>query len=99
MSIGPIPYADTAIATQRPRATKPAQPSEAFADALAEGVQKVNAEVANADQSVQKMVESRGANLHETMIALERADIATRFTAKVGQKLVQAYQEVSRMQV
>jgi flagellar hook-basal body complex protein FliE len=99
MSIGSIHHAELAAAAQSPQKPKSAAGGEAFAEALENGVQKVNAEVKNADNSVQQMVESRGANLHEAMIALERADIAARFTSKVGQKLVQAYQEVSRMQV
>ena len=99
MSIGAIQHADMAVAAQRTRKPNAAGNGEAFADALKDGVQRVNSELQTADKSVEKMVETRGANLHETMIALERADIAARFTAKVGQKLVQAYQEVSRMQV
>ena len=45
------------------------------------------------------MVETQGANLHEAMIALSRAEIALRVTTKIGQKLVGAYQEISRMQI
>lgn len=72
---------------------------EAFERALAQGVQAANTELHQADQTVEAMVEGRGANLHEAMIALERADITARLTVKVGEKLVQAYQQVSQMQV
>lgn len=99
MSIGPIYHPDTPFAQMS--ATRPSSKSTtgAFAAALAQGIQRADMEVKQADHSVERMVESRGANLHEAMIALDRADIATRLTAKIGQKLVQAYQEVSRMQV
>ncbi len=40
-----------------------------------------------------------GGNLHETAIALEKADIAMRVATKVRNKLVEAYQEVMRMSV
>ena len=38
-------------------------------------------------------------NIHETMIALNKADIAFRMTLQVRNKLVEAYQEIIRMQV
>ncbi len=38
-------------------------------------------------------------NLHETMLALEKADVAMRLSMKVRNKLVEAYQEVMRMSV
>lgn len=99
MSIGPIYHPDMPYAGGVRRTPSTSAATDAFADALADGVKRANMEVKQADQSVEKMVETRGANIHEAMIALDRADISTRLTAKIGQKLVQAYQEVSRMQV
>jgi flagellar hook-basal body complex protein FliE len=76
-----------------------AQPVEKFAQALGAEVQKVNETLIAADTTVNQLVESQGANIHETMIALDKADIAVRLTNKIGQKLVQAYKEISQMQV
>lgn len=70
-----------------------------FADLITKGVERANTEQLKADAQVEKLVETQGANIHETMIALSRADITTRLTLKVGQKLVQAYQEISRMNI
>lgn len=81
-----------------PRATQ-AQPVDSFARALGAEVNKVNEVLVESDSAVTTMVESQGANIHETMIALDKADIAVRLTNKIGQKLVQAYKEVSQMQV
>ena len=38
-------------------------------------------------------------DLHEAIIAVEKADIALRLTAQVTQRAVEAYKEISRMQV
>jgi flagellar hook-basal body complex protein FliE len=38
-------------------------------------------------------------NLHETALALEKADVAMRVATRVRNKLVEAYQEVMRMSV
>lgn len=40
-----------------------------------------------------------GGNLHETVLALEKADVGMRLAMKVRNKLVEAYQEVMRMPV
>lgn len=87
-----------AVSTPPPR-THVAATGRAFASTLSRAIDAVNAQSRAADTAVQDMVASQGANLHETMIELEKAEIATRLAVKIGQKLVQAYQEVSRMQV
>ena len=38
-------------------------------------------------------------SLHETMIAMEQADVSFRFMMQVRNKIVEAYQEILRMQV
>jgi len=40
-----------------------------------------------------------GGNLHETALAMEKADIAIRLATKVRNKAVEAYQDVMRMGV
>ncbi len=38
-------------------------------------------------------------SVHDTMIAMEKADLSLRLTTKVRNKVVEAYQEIMRMQV
>jgi flagellar hook-basal body complex protein FliE len=38
-------------------------------------------------------------NLHEAMIAMEKADITLRFAVQVRNKAIEAYQEIMRIQV
>lgn len=94
-SVGQMARATTAAPTQ----ANTAETGRAFASTLSRAIDAVNTQSRAADTAVQDMVASQGANLHETMIELEKAEIATRLAVKIGQKLVQAYQEVSRMQV
>jgi flagellar hook-basal body complex protein FliE len=72
---------------------------ERFESFLSEGINKVNNEQIAANGQVEEMVSSQGANLHEAMIALSRAEITLRLGVKVGQKLVNAYQELQRIQI
>jgi flagellar hook-basal body complex protein FliE len=39
------------------------------------------------------------ANLHDTMIAIEQADVSFRMLMQVRNRIVEAYQEILRMQV
>ena len=98
-SLGPLQAPRVQAAANASPAQRSRQAGQEFQDLLRQGVQKANQQVRVADQAVEEMVHTQGANLHETMIALEKADIATRLTARVGQKLVQAYKELSQMQV
>ncbi len=69
-----------------------------FQSALDEMVNKVEALQVNADQEATKVAQG-GGNLHETALALEKADVAMRLAVKVRNKLVDAYNEVMRMSV
>ena len=52
----------------------------------------------DADQAVTAMATGRSHNLHEMMLALDRADVSFRLMTKVRNKAVEAYQEIMRLQ-
>jgi len=52
----------------------------------------------SADHEAEKLALG-GGNLHEAALSLEKADVALRLATKVRNKLVEAYQEVMRMNV
>ena len=62
---------------------------------MLEGVEKSSAE---ANTAVGRMLDGTG-DVHEAMIALQRADLALQLTVQVRNKLVPAYQEIMRMPV
>jgi len=70
-----------------------------FADTLAQSLDKVNTLQKDADIAIQDFVTGDTRNIHETMIAVGKADLAFRLTMQVRNKMVEAYQEVMRMQV
>jgi flagellar hook-basal body complex protein FliE len=69
-----------------------------FADLLGTAIGKVDALQTQADAESEKLALG-GGNLHETALALEKADVALRVLSKVRNKVVEAYQEVMRMGV
>jgi len=70
-----------------------------FADTLSESLQKVNDLQKKADNAIEDFAAGKTGNIHETMIAVGKADVAFRLTMQVRNKIVEAYQEVMRMQV
>lgn len=66
---------------------------------FSELVSKVNDIQVQSDKSVQGLASGENKNLHEVMIAVEKASISFQFMAQVRNKALEAYQEVMRMQV
>jgi flagellar hook-basal body complex protein FliE len=72
---------------------------KSFSDYLQAQVTDVNHTQVEANEAVTAMVTGRSHNIHETMIALDKADVSFRMLTKVRNKAVEAYQEIMRMQI
>ena len=70
-----------------------------FSDILKNSVDKVNTMQAQADESIANLVAGRTKNIHETMLAIERADSSLKLMMQVRNKILDAYKEIMRMQV
>lgn len=70
-----------------------------FSDALFKAVAEVNNLHHNADKAILNIQTGHADNLHEAMIALEKADVSFRTMLAVRNKLIEAYQDIMRMQV
>jgi len=68
------------------------QEKNLFKDILAE----VNGQQQEADTQIRQLLLGE-VDLHEAMLALEKADLSLRFLVQVRNKLVRAYEELSRM--
>jgi flagellar hook-basal body complex protein FliE len=64
-------------------------------DALME-TQKAQLE---ADRAMEKLATGEAKSIHEVMVAMEEADISMRMVVQMRNKIVDAYQEIMRMQV
>jgi len=70
-----------------------------FADVLREALHRVNDTQTEADAAVGRVATGEADDLHEAIIALEKADLTLRLTAQVTQRAVEAYKEISRLQI
>ena len=80
-----------------PHSVDSAGPS--FGATLKEAVGKVNEMQKSADIQMQKVATGESSNISEVMIAAEKADIALKLMMTVRNKVIDAYQEVMKMQV
>ncbi len=84
--------------------TSPTTPSRSetdeggFGATLKNAINQVNGLSDASDQSVSELVQGDRQDIHNVMIAVEKADIAFQLMMQVRNKIVSAYQEVSRMQ-
>jgi len=87
----------TQLLLPRESTTPAGRPS--FAALLQEGLAQVNALQSEADNAIWRLATGQADNLHEVMIAVERASIALELTIAIRNRLIEAYQEIMRMQV
>jgi flagellar hook-basal body complex protein FliE len=60
---------------------------------------EVDEKLKTADQKVQQFALGQSQDLHEVVVASEKADISLRFLLQLRNKLLEAYQEMMRMQM
>ena len=75
------------------------KPQGAFGDMLKQAVNEISQLQTNADKAITSVQLGQSGNIHEAMIALEKADISFKAMMQVRNKILEAYQEVMRMQV
>ena len=70
-----------------------------FASWLAKEIGSVNDKLVSSDQLLQKLATGEVDNLHQVMIGIEEAKISFQLLVQVRNKLLDAYQDILRMQV
>ena len=70
-----------------------------FAKILTQAVDRVELSQTAADQAVNRFLTGEGDDLHGTALAVQRAELEFTMMLQVRNKVVQAYQEIMRMQV
>jgi flagellar hook-basal body complex protein FliE len=68
-----------------------------FEKMMSEAVDKVNGMERDANRSIAALLEGK-ADVHEAMIAIQKADISMRLLLTVRNKVIDAYKEIMHMQ-
>jgi flagellar hook-basal body complex protein FliE len=70
-----------------------------FGDILKDAISTVNELQKQSDKEIQNLMTGEAQDLHTTVIAMQKADLSFQMMMQVRNKIVQAYQEIMRMQV
>lgn len=97
-SILPIGAVDGGINTVASMGTQPVQRSS-FEAWLVDQVQATDTNIRAADQAVRELAVGQASNLHDVMLDIQRARSSLELLTQVRNRLVEAYQDIVRMQI
>lgn len=70
-----------------------------FLSTIGRGLERVDTSLRTADDAVRALAAGENVPLHDVMIAMERARLDLMLAVEVRNRLVEAYQELNRMQL
>jgi flagellar hook-basal body complex protein FliE len=70
-----------------------------FKDVLSKAVMDLNATQVNANEAIKGLATGGPENLHDVIIAMEKAEMTLQYAIQVRNKVLDAYQSVIQMQV
>lgn len=73
--------------------------STLFSDRIADGLQEVNRQLLTSQRDLQQLAAGEVENLHEVLIRLEESRTGLQLLLQVRNRVLEAYQDVMRMQV
>jgi len=87
------------IQTQPLQKMKPENKVDGFGELFKKALNEVNATQKESDKLTSQLVTGEVQDVHEVMIASQKASLSLQLTVQVRNKVVEAYQEIMRMQV
>ncbi len=102
MAINSVSMMTPPMVNEMAKISTPVTSSEAqqtFANTLKDAISNVNAQQLQSDTMTQKLINGGDVELHEVMIASQKASITLNATMEVRNKVIEAYQEIMRMSV
>jgi flagellar hook-basal body complex protein FliE len=79
--------------------TRSERPDTSFADLLSRAVDSVDDAMKISDQKVEDFISGKSENVHDVMISMQRAQLSFQMMVEMRNKAIEAYHELSRMQI
>jgi flagellar hook-basal body complex protein FliE len=73
--------------------------AKSFGEFLSDSLGKVNSLQQEANVAMEKLASGESQNLHETLLAVEKAEVAFKMMNQVRTKVIDAYREIMKMQI
>lgn len=77
----------------------PGRETPSFAETLRQAVEKLNETQHKADRTLAQFLTGEIQDVHQVVLAMEEARLAMQLAVQVRNRIVEAYQELSRMQI
>jgi flagellar hook-basal body complex protein FliE len=87
------------VGTATSRKPEPPSNSVSFGNMLTDSVKQVNRLQLEADSSINDLAAGKQADLHRTMIAMEKASISFELLMQIRNKVMSAYDKIMRMPI
>ncbi len=70
-----------------------------FSEVLKDSINKVSELQEEANQQTENLIKMQGQDIHNTMIAASKADLSFQLMMQIRNKIINAYEEIMKMQV
>lgn len=70
-----------------------------FGEVLAQSIGDINNLQQEANKAIERLATGKEKNIHETMLAVEKAEIAFKSMNQIRMKVIDAYKEIMKMQI
>lgn len=75
------------------------EPVLSFGKLLKESLQRLNQSQIEADKTIKSFLSGEIGDIHKVMLAVEKASLSLRLALQIRNKVIEAYQEIMRMQI
>lgn len=100
MAIQSINLINNKVLTEAPsKAVNGASDNINFKDLLLDALNNVNMLERESDKMTEDFIAGRTDDIHSVLIAAEKASVSLQFITEVRNKVMEAYQEIMRMQI
>lgn len=89
--IGKNPYLDSLRIEQKR--------GSSFMKTLKESIERLREVEKEAETEIERLAKMESKDIHNTMIAIEKADLTFQLMMQIRNKIISAYEEIMRMQV
>ncbi|WP_373898315.1 flagellar hook-basal body complex protein FliE [Haloimpatiens sp. FM7315] len=94
---GFTPNSDIFLDANKSKNTKTS--AESFSDFIKEKLESINDKQIRADETTDSFIKGNEKNIHNVMLATQEARMSLDMAIEVRNKMVEAYQEINRMQI
>ena len=70
-----------------------------FSEVLGDAINKVNDAEINANNKIEALIKGEDVSMHEVMLAMQESQLSLQALIEVRNKTVEAYQEISKLQL